>query len=169
MKTHIAFLVLAVMILATPEGLRAQSISTASPDAYIPPPLPPSNWYELEFWQCDPLSCTEETVATSDTVSASATGPCYNGKSVSVSAEAFVLNCGTSYLIQADIFTQENSVLLKNPKYPYNIVSYRDDGLQAESMTSKDEGGVYVEVGSSYVVQYCNGYVYVSPPASAPC
>ena len=160
MKRNITFGLLSVLLLllvGTPV-LEAQSAKTSAPNA-LPPPKP-YYWFELQYWQCDPLSCGSDGGPFYDgSVSTTAAGPCFNGLEVSVGATSFVANCQAPYFLTSAAASEGTS-------YTYFERSYTMEGLFAWSSILDDFGD---QVSYFSEISWCNGVFNQSVPEVGPC
>jgi len=158
---HVVF-VLALLFVKT-------SITRAQANPNVANPLPVADWWELQYYQCDPLACESDGGPFFDgSVSTTATGPCFNGFTVNVGVSSTLLGCTQPYFLTSSV-SEETTVLAyrTNPRSLMPVYKYFTmDGLSATTSILADDGLVY----STFTeVQWCNGNFTEGIPVIGPC
>lgn len=141
--------------------------NTVTPYIYYPPNPPPTNWYELQYYQCDPLSCQSDGGPFfSGSVSTTAVGPCFNGLVLSVGASSFVSNCQAPYFLTSGV-SSEASIIVVHYGYGGKLFKfYTMEGLLATSSILDDTG---LTVSAYSELKWCNGSSVIGIPVAGPC
>ena len=123
-----------------------------------------ADWWELEYFQCDPLACESNGGPFEvGSVSTTATGPCFNGLTLSVGATSFLNNCSAPYFLTSAAGSDTSTERVRVGAQYKNYVL---DGLSAVS-SILDDNGVLVTTYSE--LKWCNGIYFIGTPIVGPC
>jgi hypothetical protein len=128
---------------------------------------PPTDWYELQYFQCDPLSCESDGGPfTNGSVSTTVVGPCFNGLVLQTGAASFLSNCEAPYFLTSGVSSEGSSFIVHYGPGGTLFKSYIVEGLLATSSILDDTGStvsIYLEI------KWCNGHSIIGVPQSGPC
>ena len=139
----LGFLFLMPLFLLHAPQVAAQ---TAVPYAYYPPP---ADWYELEFWNCNPSNCDNSEVAYTGSVTTTITGLCYNQYVPLAGETAIADNCVDPVLLDAFAYTKWR-FKREGPLFK----TYEVESVYAEADVY-DDYGILLDFG--YYENLCDG------------
>jgi hypothetical protein len=129
-----------------------------------PPPPPPINHFELQYFQCDPLSCESTGGPFFDGgVSTTAVGPCFSGITLTVGAQSNLNNCTSPYFLSSSASSESTFLTIVSGSLARRYIL---EGLEAQSSIFDDFGST---VSFYSETKWCNGVTFLGIPQASPC
>ncbi len=133
---------------------------TAGPNAYFPPP---SDWWELQYYNCIPSSCDDDSggLVYNGFVQTTASGLCFNSEVIKVGAQSSAANCENPVLLSSSV-----SVLSRNYYVKLQRKYYNDESLYAQSAVYNEFG---VPINIFELIFWCDGTEEDTTPVVGTC